>query len=276
MTVETDYNLGLDWTANTEWCAIPDTLDYSTVSPFGITPKQMVNYLTSSESSKANMFENELTMAKENIFGFRVHNNIELMFNDLLEKYCKGDLFCASTVGLCFREKSEIFLCDEEDRATSEVFVPTEVVTNTTLVGTSFFLQQREGDMCYFAANVMTRLDGVTSNLHDTFNAKKIFVVDPGEPPKFTSSPPEKITLSAGRELETPIADFFDPEGNEVYVKVNLRNATSFMVYDSKKKALIIKKGATVAGDHDGNYTITVSLTEVVKGAQMPPVSQDI
>lgn len=154
--------------------------------------------------------------------------------------------------------------------------MPEDIVTDTSLAGTSFFLQPREDDKCYFAANVMTRLDGESSKVHDTYNAKKIFVVDTRVPAKFSSSPPEKIILSAGWELVVFISDYYDPEGNDVYLKVNLRNATSFMLYDAAREALVIEEGATDPTVHVGNYTITVSLTEVVKGAQMEPVNQDI
>ena len=272
------YNMGLSWTSNVDWCAIPDESAYADVAPFGITPRQLVNYLSTAQSSQEVMLQNELTMAKEDIFGFRITNNVELMYNDLLEKYCSGDVYCASTVGLCFREESKLLLCDADGRATEEVFVPDsqQLVTNTTLAGTSFYLTPRKDNMCYFAANVMTRMDGQKSNLLDTYNSKKLFVVEPGDPPVFFEPPPEKIVLSAGWKLVTPLSDFVDPEGNKVSVKVNLRNATEFMRYDEKLKALVIEEGATGGGKYNGKYTITVSLAEVVLGAQMPSVDQDI
>jgi len=70
--------------------------------------------------------------------------------------------------------------------ATSEVWLPSadKIISDNSLEGSAFFMWPRVNDTCYFAANVMTRLDEKRSTLFDTYNSKKVFVVEAGNPPQ--------------------------------------------------------------------------------------------
>jgi hypothetical protein len=59
-------------------------------------------------------------------------------------------------------------------------------------------MEPRANNACYFASNVMTRLDEKDSTLLDTFNAKKIFVVEAGNPPQLMESPKLFYDLRSG------------------------------------------------------------------------------
>ena len=77
--------------------------------------------------------------------------------------------------------------------------------------------------------------------------------------------------MGAGEYLEIPFSGFADPEGEKVYFRVTLRDATPFAYFDYEAFKLIIEKRSTVYERDAGNYTITVELNESIDGVQIPP-----
>ena len=178
---------GLGWVDSVSACNIGGELDYSVVPFYGISARQVVTYLDSSLSSKENMLNNEVALANAIDGSFRIFNNIEKLVFDTLDQQCKGDLSCSAYFSLCFTESSDIFLCDEEDKASDEIFVPQpeDLVNEYDLVGLAFKLKPRRNNMCYLATSTLERIDGERSLYLDEKNSKMIKVKDPGEPPYF-------------------------------------------------------------------------------------------
>ena len=125
--------------------------------------------------------------------------------------------------------------------------------------------------MCYISTPILKRCDENQSMNLDPAVSKRIYALNPGEPPALLDTPPSHFYLDAGKYLEIPFSDFADPEENTTFFKIKLRRASKFAIFDYDQNKIIIEKGMTSL-DHDaGEYPITAELVEYVKGIQMPP-----
>ena len=145
LQVKAPSSYGNDWTANTEECALID-IDYDKLPSFGITEQELVSYLDVPQSSKKNIFDDEMVLVNNKRSALQVYNNIEYLVEQLLKTRCSGDIFCGATVSLCFAESSKIFLCDKNERESSELYKAPEdkVFKDLPLVGEAFFMTQRK------------------------------------------------------------------------------------------------------------------------------------
>ena len=130
---------------------------------------------------------------------------------------------CSAIFTLCFREESDIFLCDEKGEASEEVYVPREdlMVKELDLIGTAFYMESRS--MCYISTIAFFRLDGKRQLMIDPFASKRIHVIDPGEPPYLLEAPPSDFFVNAGSGIVIPFSDHVDPEGQTVFFNIKLR-----------------------------------------------------
>ena len=78
LQVKTPSSFGNDWTANTEECALID-IDYDQLPSFGITEEELVSYMDVPQSSRSNMFDNEMVLVKNERSALQVYNNIEYL-----------------------------------------------------------------------------------------------------------------------------------------------------------------------------------------------------
>ena len=119
---QSPFMFGTKWIDTLEVCAMPET-DYSQLVNFGVSNRQVVSYLDTDLSSKSNMKENEVNLAKYNhTHALKLFNEVNYLATESYNNRCDGDVVCAAHFSLCFRESSEILLCDENDEATNEVF----------------------------------------------------------------------------------------------------------------------------------------------------------
>ena len=90
----------------------------------------------------------------------------------------------------------------------------------------------RENDMCYISTVVLNRLDGKQGLNLDPGVSKRIFALDPGEPPYLLDVPPATFYMTAGKYFEIPFSPIADNEDNIVFFKIKLRRAAKFATYD--------------------------------------------
>ena len=120
--------------------------------------------------------------------------------------------------------------------------------------------------MCYISTPILKRCDENQSMNLDPAVSKRIYALNPGEPPALLDTPPSNFYLDAGKYLEIPFSGFADPEENTTFFKIKLRRASKFAIFDYDQNKIIIEKGMTSL-DHDaGEYPITAELVEYVKG----------
>ena len=93
---------------------------------FGLTIKQIVNYIPIKDSTRENERENALALIENGqTDAFLVKNNNNRLMNTLFDLNCAKDTLCQAYVGLCFSESSQFLLCDENNQVTTEAFAPT-------------------------------------------------------------------------------------------------------------------------------------------------------
>ena len=111
------------------------------------------------------MMKNELALINTVDGSFRIFNNIEKLVLDSIDYRCNGDISCGAYFSLCFTESSDIFLCDDKDKASDEIFMPEpeDLVEDYDLVGLAFKMKPRENNMCYLATSSLERIDGERS-----------------------------------------------------------------------------------------------------------------
>lgn len=61
MQVKDPFTHGNEWTSNIDECALVD-IDYRKIPSFGITEAELVNYMDVKESSRTNMYDNEMVL----------------------------------------------------------------------------------------------------------------------------------------------------------------------------------------------------------------------
>ena len=86
--------------------------------------------------------------------------------------------------------------------------------------------------MCYISTVILRRLDEYQALFLDPVMSKKIFALNPGEPPYLVDVPPANFYLDAGKYLEIPFSGFVDPEENTIFFKIKLRRASRFAIFD--------------------------------------------
>ena len=123
LTKQSNFMFGTAWVDTLDVCALPEE-DYSQLVNFGVSNRQVISYLDTDLSSKDNMLANEINLAKNNhYFALKLFNDVDYLANESYNARCPDDIVCAATFSLCFRESSEILLCDENDEATTEPLV---------------------------------------------------------------------------------------------------------------------------------------------------------
>ena len=98
----------------------------------------------------------------ENGGGFKIIIEVNGILDSVIAERCNDDPQCSAYYGLCFTESSEILLCDENDEATDEVYVPKDEnrVKDLGLIGDAFYMEERPDDMCYISGTILERIDG--------------------------------------------------------------------------------------------------------------------
>ena len=109
----------------------------------------------------------------------------------------------------------------------------------------------------------------------DQYASKRIYVIDPGEPPYLLEVPPQNFFVNAGSGLEIPFSNYVDPEGQYVYFKIKLRQAHKFATFYNDEKVIRIEKRTTTFDEHGGVYPITVELVEFIDNNYLPPHRYD-
>ena len=123
---ESPYTLGKQWVASFEECAMSawGELDFEQVPKFGISNRHVVSYLNTSQSTKKNMFDNEIALIGAENGSFKAYNNIERLMTQSLQKQCGDGVLCKAYFGLCFNMSSDIFHCNNGKPSLKEAFVP--------------------------------------------------------------------------------------------------------------------------------------------------------
>ena len=116
----------------------------------------------------------------------------------------------------------------------------------------------------------MTRLDGKELPYMSS-NTKRIIVADAGLPPVLKNIPPEVIRYHIGDDYSIPISEYHDPEGQQVQLSINLRQANKFAYYDEEANAVLFNNDMLSIRDL-GEYKITIELREIYEGAYLPAV----
>ena len=93
-------------------------------------------------------------------------------------------------------------------------------------------MEPRENDICYLSTPILKRLDENQALYLDPAVSKKIFALNPGEPPALLDTPHATFYLDAGKALEIPFSEFVDPEENTTFFKIKLRRASKFAIFD--------------------------------------------
>lgn len=105
---------GYDWVHTLSECSYPEqTYDYNSVRKFGITPDQIISYLTVEQSTQENILANAIALSElDPSTTFTINNKIDRFTDEMLETQCQGDIYCATYFNLCFTISSEILDCD--------------------------------------------------------------------------------------------------------------------------------------------------------------------
>ena len=168
-------SLGKQWVASLEECAMSawGELDFDQVPKFGISNRHVVSYLDTSESTKKNMFDNEIALIGAENGSFKAYNNIERLMTQSLQKQCGDDVLCKAYFGLCFNMSSNIFHCNDGKPSLQGTFVPIQdqIVSELLLVGSAFHL---DVDQCFLATPILNRIDGQSKLYLNEENSKRI------------------------------------------------------------------------------------------------------
>ena len=163
-------------------------------------------------------------------------------------------------VKYCFNIDADLFKCDDDGMPKNQKFVPEELITNQTYSGLAFN-PPNKGDKTYFMTGViLQRIDGLSSFDFNSVGTTRIVVFDSGEPPAFFMDPPTKLILEAKQPDEVYFSDLVDPEGEEVFLKVALKRATTFANFDYDDMTLEIEGGRSVPGE----YMLTIQYGEIL------------
>ena len=96
LTEQSKFLFGNAWIDTLEVCALPEE-DYSELVNFGASSRQVVSYLDTDLSSKDNMLENEINLAKnDHVFALRLNNNVNYLATESYNNLCEDDIVCAA------------------------------------------------------------------------------------------------------------------------------------------------------------------------------------
>jgi len=166
-TVELTMNepgYGTEWIDNFELCK-SDGIDYKTMGTTGMSYRQIVSYMDTEQSTKANVLSNELTIAEEGYKDvYKIYNNLDKLMDEVYFDSCREDAICGATFTLCYnKERSTIRECDKDMKATDTEWRPKEsqVIPDLGLIGDAWKFEVTTDDMpCYFASLEVERIDG--------------------------------------------------------------------------------------------------------------------
>jgi len=120
-----EIGFGTEWIDNFELCG-SDEIDYDTLGITGLSNRQIVSYMDSEQSSKANVLSNELTIAEKGYLDmYKIYNNLEKLMDEVYFDSCKEDAICGATFTLCYKkERSTILECDKNMKVTDKEWRP--------------------------------------------------------------------------------------------------------------------------------------------------------
>lgn len=168
-----------------------------------------------------------------------------------------------------------MFECDTKGHPTDVPFIVPDdlVIENEGFVGQAFYAPVSTNGSKYFLSSaVITRVDGKIGKDFDSPSTTRIAVFDNGESVRFYVPPRREITIVQGDSKEISYSKLVDPEGEEVYIKVALRKATTFAHFDYDELKLIIDGRLTVPGV----YPISYKFGEIIDGIMMPPTTYEV
>jgi len=133
---------------------------------------------------------------------------------------------------------------------------------------------------CYIATLRVERIDGKKTLLQHSLLTKRIFVADPGTPPRLVTNKRNPLNKDlyarVGERADFVFQNVTDHENPEVIFNIKLGGAARFTTWDESKLTLSIAEGATIAKRDVGVHPIQLELIEVIRGVRMPAYYIDV